>query len=552
MSFFTALKLSEKNIRTKKFRTALTSFASSIGIIGIALILALSNGFDKKIAEFESGTLSGFPILISRKTEEIDMDHIMGKEEVGEEQYPDAKAIFPYDPNEDKRIHTNSFTEEYLEYIGKMNPEWLNGITYTRMVNMNILRSDGKTAISVNAASINFSTFPTNPDKNRPGYLETGYDLLAGRYPSDPCDLVLVTDKYNKVDQSILESIGLSADVKNIPFGDILGRELRAIPNNEYYKPSGDYFVVNGDPKNRIDLYNSKKAVVLRITGIVRPAQKTDLPVLLPGVAYSDELSRQFIEDARQSAIVKAQRKADYNVLTGEAFHSSDNSTPAGSTINLGKPFGTTIGTSDPSAPSMKDSMLSTLGADGIPYMITIYPVDFRYKDEVLKYLDAWNQGLPTEEKVVYTDLAGTITGLSGGIMHAITIVLIAFAATSLVVSLIMIGIITYVSVLERTKEIGVLRALGARKKDITRVFNAETFLIGVVSGLLGILLAALLTMPVNRLLHRLTDLKDVAVMNPFHAAALVLISVVLTMLGGLLPARMAAKKDPVAALRSE
>jgi putative ABC transport system permease protein len=555
MSFFTALKLSGKNIRTKLFRTALTSFASSIGIIGIALILALSYGFDKQIAEFESGTLSGFPIMITRKTEEIDMDHIMGKEKNKEEQYPEEKVIYPYNPEKDKRVHTNTFTAEYLEYIKQMNPDWLNGIAYTRMVNMNLLKSDGKTASAVNTGSINFTAYPINPDKNKPGYLEASYDLLAGRYPSDIHDLILVTDKYNKVDQSILEGIGLKSTVKSIAFEDILGRELRAVPNDIYYKQSGDFFVVNGDPKNLMDLYNNEEAIVLKIAGIVRPARKTDIPVIQPGIAYSDELSQKFIENARESAIVKAQQKADYNVLTGEAFHSAGSALSSGGPLGLGAPFGTQMGSpsgSGANTQSVKDSVLSSLGANGVPYMITIYPVDFQYKDEVLEYLDSWNEGRKTEDKVIYTDLASTITDLSGGIMRAITIVLIAFAATSLVVSLIMIGIITYVSVLERTKEIGVLRALGARKKDITRVFNAETFIIGAVSGLLGILIAAVLTMPVNKVLHRMTDLENVAQLNPLHAAALVLISVLLTMLGGLIPARMAAKKDPVVALRSE
>jgi ABC-type lipoprotein export system ATPase subunit len=555
MSFFTALKLSGKNIRTKLFRTALTSFASSIGIIGIALILALSNGFGKQIAKFESGTLSGFPIMLTRKAEEVDMDHMMGKEENKEERYPDEKVVYPYDPDKDKRIHKNIFTDEYLKYIKEMNPNWLSGIAYTRMVNMNLLKSDGKTASAVNTASVNFTAYPVNPDKNKPGYLEVSYDLLAGRYPSDVHDLILVTNKYNKANKSILEGIGLKSEVKSIRFDDILGRELRAIPNDEYYKQSGSFFVVNGDPKNLMDLYSSKEAIQLKIVGIVRPAKKTDIPVIQPGIAYSDELSKEFIENARRSAIVKAQQKADYNVLTGEAFNSSGSGSPAGAAMGFGRPFGTHMGSlsaSSAKAPTVKDSVLSSLGANGVPYMITVYPVDFRHKDEVLQYLDAWNTNRKTEDKVVYTDLASTITDLSGGIMRAITIVLVAFAATSLVVSLIMIGIITYVSVLERTKEIGVLRALGARKKDITRVFNAETFIIGAVSGLLGILIAALLTVPVNNVLHRLTDLESVAQLNPLHAALLVTISVLLTMLGGLIPARMAAKKDPVVALRTE
>lgn len=181
-----------------------------------------------------------------------------------------------------------------------------------------------------------------------------------------------------------------------------------------------------------------------------------------------------------------------------------------------------------------------------------MYPTDFKSKDAVLDYLDAYNVGKEQDDIIVYTDLASTMTEMTGGIMNAITMVLIAFSAISLVVSLIMIGIITYISVLERTKEIGILRALGARKKDITRVFNAETFIIGTFSGLLGITIAYLLTFPTNRIIKNATELQNVSKLNPLHAIMLVAISVLLTLLGGAIPAKMAAKKDPVEALRSE
>jgi putative ABC transport system permease protein len=185
--------------------------------------------------------------------------------------------------------------------------------------------------------------------------------------------------------------------------------------------------------------------------------------------------------------------------------------------------------------------------------MITIYPINFETKDEILAYLDEYNNTHEADEdKVVYTDLADTITGMTSGIMDGITMVLIAFASTSLVVSLIMISIITYTSVLERTKEIGILKALGARKKDISRVFDAETFILGVISGTLGVVIAWLLTIPINSLIYNATELQDVAQLQLIHAFILVTISTILTMLGGHIPARMAAKKDAVEALRSE
>jgi len=557
MSFGTALMLSFKNIRTKLFRTLLTSFASSIGIIGIALILALSNGFDMQIAAFESDTLSGFPIMITQKTEEVDMSKIIGVKHEDQKKYPEKKEIYPYDPDEDKRIHTNVFSNSYLKYIESINPEWINGIAYTRMVRLNLLRSDGKTAAAVDTSVINLTAFPENPNGSRPNYLETSYDLLAGKYPSDMQDAVLVIDKYNRVNKAILEELGFKTNVKSIGFDDILGIELKVIPNDVYYKKEGSIFILNSDPNNLQELYNNEKAVSLKITGIVRPSKDTEIPAIQPGIAFSDKLCLHFMEDAKNSAIVKEQQKADYNVLTGEPFRTSESYTSTGGPLSIGSPsignpIGAPMGTSPQPAVVKKDTVLSTLGADSIPYMISIYPVNFEYKDLVLEYLDAWNEDKKDDDKIVYTDLAGTITDLSGGIMRAITLVLIGFSATSLVVSLIMIGIITYISVLERTREIGLLRALGARKKDIARVFNAETFLIGAVSGLIGILTASILTAPVNNVLERLTTLENVAQLDIRHAIMLALVSILLTMAGGYLPAGMAAKKDPVKALRSE
>ncbi len=199
-----------------------------------------------------------------------------------------------------------------------------------------------------------------------------------------------------------------------------------------------------------------------------------------------------------------------------------------------------------------KKQMLAYLGDEAVPYMIQVFPKDFNSKEELLKKLDQYNEGKTVEDQIVYTDQADMISSLSGSIMDAITIVLVAFSAISLVVSSIMIGIIMYISVLERTKEIGILRSLGARKKDISRVFNAETFIIGMSSGLLGIIITELLLIPVNHLLYNLTDLKNVAVLNPIHALILIVVSLILTLIGGAIPARIASKKDPVIALRTE
>ena len=540
MSFMTALKMSGRNIATKKWRTAITAFAASIGIIGIALILSLSNGFDKQIQAFEAGTLSGFPITITQTVMETDINQTAQRRlrslasRVDNNEYPDQTYLTPYNPRENRRVHINVFTDDYIEYIEGIDERLLSGFSYTRRVNMNILRSDGDRAENVNTSAIRFSPYPSRIDSNTPGYLETAYDLLAGSYPSGLQDLVLVVDSYNRVGISILDALGFDAGVESIGFDDILGYELKLILNDTYYVLAGDVYVINGNPSNLISMYESDEAITLRITGVIRAKQETLMPIISPGIAYRDELSLLFIEDAKNSEIVMAQTEADYNILTGQSFP-------------------VTTGPSRSSATgSAKDIMLERLGAEHTPYMISLYPKDFESKDKVLDYLEAWNEGKEAEDIVIYTDMAQTFVDLSGNIMGGITMVLIAFAAISLVVSLIMIGIITYISVLERTREIGVLRALGARKKDITRVFNAETFIVGSCSGLLGIIIAQLLVFPINFVLKRLTDLSDVAQLNVLHALMLVALSVTLTMLGGLIPSKMAAKKDPVAALRAE
>ena len=196
--------------------------------------------------------------------------------------------------------------------------------------------------------------------------------------------------------------------------------------------------------------------------------------------------------------------------------------------------------------------MISYLGGKSIPYAIMLYPKDFSSKDNLLNYLDKFNKDKEEKDKIIYTDQAKMISNMSGKVMDAITIVLIAFSSISLIVSSIMIGIITYISVLERTKEIGILRAIGARKKDITRVFNAETFIIGITSGIIGVFIAYLLTIPANNIIYKLTELSHVAILSPIHSIILIMISMSLTMIGGYIPAKIASKKDPVIALRSE
>lgn len=549
MNFFTALRLSGKNIATKKWRTSLTAFASSIGIIGIALILSLSNGFDQQINNFESNTLAGFPIMISQRTMEVDINSFMKQSQNSNKmENPASGVIYPYEYNKNNRIHHNTISDDYIDFLELIDASLLSGIAYVRPINLNLLRLDKEKATIVSPAAINFTAYPTNVNPREKGYLERNYTLLAGEFPTEITDLVLIVDGYNRIDATILNAIGCPSEGDRLDFYQVIGSELKLIFNNDFYVQSGDRFSIHNSDDVLRELYHSKNAVTLSITGIIRGLEDTTIETVPPGIGYSDQLAQLYIENANESEIVKAQREQDYNVLTGEPFQNPLSTGSFASLMSSGPSImqNTNIG------PTTKESMLALLGANGTPSLISLYPINFEAKTKIIEYLDSWNEDKEAEKNVIYTDLAATVANLTSGIMHAITLVLVAFAGISLVVSLMMIGIITYVSVLERTKEIGILRALGARRRDISRVFNAETFIIGACSGLLGIAIAYLLTIPVNRILANLTELNNVAQLNPAHAITLVMVSVFLTIIGGLIPARMAAKSDPVTALRSE
>ncbi|KEJ00320.1 sulfate ABC transporter ATP-binding protein [Clostridium botulinum A2B7 92] len=546
MNFLTALKLSGNNIVTKKWRTALTAFASSIGIIGVALVLSLSNGFNKQINEFEKDSLSNYPISIEQNSMSLGMSPSSKSKDKEKTEFPNKSMIYPYDSSKNAAVHANAISTEYVDYIKKIDSSLINGISYTRNVNMNILKKQDGKVVSMNTSAAAFSTYPSKGDSFETDYLKSYYDVLAGSYPKNEKELVLVVDKYNQVDTSILEALGFSADSKNINFDSMIGTEYKLIYNDDYYTQSGKYFTVNGDTTNLENLYNNKNAVTLKISGIIRIKEDANVSNLSTGIVYSDQLAQDFIENAKNSKIVLAQKEAKYNVMNGNLLTEKTSTTAAAvhPTPNMTTNITSNVET--------KDDVLASLGATSSPTSISIYPVNFEAKDNITNYLDDWNKKLKEEDQIVYTDMASMITSLTGNIMDGITIVLVAFAGISLVVSMIMIGIIIYISVLERTKEIGVLRALGARKKDITRVFNAETFIIGFCSGGLGIAITYLLTIPVNSILYKFTDLNNVAQLNPLHAIALVITSIVLTMIGGAIPSKMAAKKDPVIALRSE
>ena len=525
MSFATALKLSFNNIKTKKGRTLLTAFASSIGIIGIGLILSLSNGFKIEVDKFEKNSLSQAPIIISTQAMSVtgdDIDEVTSNKKL--EKYTDKKEVYVQKDIVKSMYHTNKITNDYLTFLEKMDTKYLAGTAYSRGTNLIVINKDYNNnynlVSTLNSNIQEWTLLPTNPNKDASGVIDNLYGVIAGEINNDEPGLILQVDSKNQIYESVLEVLGIE-NRENVSFEEIMNKELKVVLNNDYYLKSGNMFYPNQDLES---LYNNKNSITVKVQAIIRGKEEQEMITNGSGFAYTNALTQKVIEINKNSDIVKQQEKLDYNILSNLPFDDTNT----------------------------KEYMLGYLGSDVVPLVIYLYPQDFNSKEEITKYLDSYNENKKSEDKIEYTDMASMISSLSGGIMDAITVVLIAFSSISLVVSSIMIAIITYISVLERTKEIGILRALGARKKDIKRVFNAETFLIGLTSGLLGIIIAYILTIPTNKIIENLSGLAGVAKLNISHAIILIVINIVLTMIGGAIPARMASKKNPVESLRTE
>jgi putative ABC transport system permease protein len=547
MNFLTALKLSFNNIRTKKGRTFLTSFASSIGIIGIALILSLSSGFQAQVDKFQREAMAEFPIMINRTAATYTREAVAERNNEMksvwiDREYTDANEVYAYDPAKYSfSNHKNNITDDYVNYINAIDPAICSSVGYMRLTGLNTIIKTGEdyklfslftpeTSGGMNILNnMGISTYPASLEANAPSYLEKNYEVLYGSYPADEKDIVLVVDSKNRVNINLLRQMGIiKEDTEAVQFDQIVGMEMKLIPNNEFYTKMGNVYFPN---MNLSDLYNSGSPdiISLKISAIVRLKRDVKYGILKTGIAYSDALVQRVIDLNKDSDIVRDQKNSDECILmgynqTGETF-----------------------------TEETKEYLIAYLGGDSIPYTIFLYPSTFENKELILDYLNEYNARYENEEdKIFYTDLAASIADMTSGIINGITIVLIAFAAVSLFVSLIMIGIITYTSVLERTKEIGILKALGARKKDIARVFDAETCIIGVFSGVLGVLIAWLLTFPINVILKNLTGLEGVSSLQFIHMFFLVAISTLLTVTGGHIPAKIASKKEAVEALRTE
>lgn len=642
MSFFTALSLSLNNLMTKKGRTFLTSFAGSIGIIGIALILSISNGITLYINSVEENTLSSYPIMIESQTVDMTamMENFIGQKAA--EGAHELDKVYSSDIMGDMlSAMLSEVTDNDLKSFKEFLDDEANGFDdltsdikygYSTPLNVYTLADlgDGEKLVQVEpstvfeAAGMSQMTEMAEMANSMGGsmggsmigsitvwdelidnaeLLDSQYDVIAGRMPAEWNEIVIIVDKNNEIPDLALFSLGLKDQSKlkgmmegvmkgefhqdaatSYSYDEILALEYYLLPNSAMYEKDGGTWVDRSHDEAYIKaLFNDENKI--KVVGILRPNDDATATSVSGNVGYLPSLMVHLIEENNASEIVKAQlENADVDVFTGIEFKSDDEenepmtmahveayiaSLPAEEAASVSATIGQMKASGMPdekivemfaqaleaqSTDATYDGNIALLGVSTLdsPSSIMIYPKDFDSKEIISDKISAYNAEKDEAEQINYTDYIGIMLSSVTTIINAISYVLIAFVAISLVVSSIMIGIITYISVLERTKEIGILRAVGASKRDVSRVFNAETLIVGFAAGLLGIGVTLLLSIPINIIIEYYTDIANVARLPFVGAVALVLISMVLTYIAGLIPARVAAKKDPVIALRSE
>ena len=625
MKFLTALRLSLNNLMTKKGRTILTSFAGSIGIIGIALILAISTGVQNYINKVEEDTLSSYPITIEESTVDMsslmqsmagnDMDNTENKEE-GKAYSADIMNDMITTLSNKKQSNNLKELKKYLDDGDNEITKNSNSIKYGYDLNINLYRANTDNEIVrvnpstvMNAfgmgdmieaqnnsamSSVFGSSMMTNTDicfemLDNQQLLESQYDLVKGNWPKQYNEVVLVLKEDGRIDDYTLYSLGLkdqselkdkwkavengekldeNQESTSYSYDDLLNLQFKLLLNSDYYQKQNGLWVNKEDDDNYLK-EKINNAETVKVVGIIKQNEQSAISTsVTSGIGYTKQLKEYVVEKSNDAQIVKEQKEnKDVNVFSGLKFPTDEDTSTmenltAEQRMAMSKLSSEEIAQMMETYSANKDSSyeknLQKLGAVDIdtPTSISIYPKDFESKDKISSAIEEYNQKQRDDGKeentISYTDIVGTMMKSVSQIINTISYVLIAFVAISLIVSSIMIGIITYISVLERTKEIGILRAIGASKKDISRVFNAETLIIGLISGLIGIGITVLLTLPINSMIYAVTGVKVVTAV-PFKAGVvLVLISMFLTIIAGLIPAKIASKKDPVIALRTE
>ena len=626
MKFFTALRLSLNNLMTKKGRTLLTSFAGSIGIIGIALILSISNGVQNYINRVEEDTLSSYPVTIDESTVDISsmMEGLMGETEENTENHEDGK-IYSRDIMNDmistlsSKVSSNNLEalKNYIENENSTIKDNASAIKYNYNLNINLYKEDTSNGVvQVNPSTVmnafgmedmmeaqesspmssmfgSSMTSMSNTDVweemlDNEELLHSQYDLVAGNWPKNYNEVVLIVNENNEISDYTLYALGLKdqkeleerwnkvqngeeveeSESTSYTYDELLNLSFKLVLNSNYYKKENGLWVDKSEDEAYMkELLNNCENI--NVVGIIKQNEQSVATGMSGGIGYTKDLKEYVINKTNEAEIVKEQKdNPDTNVFTGLAFPDENaktfdysqlsNEQRARLAMLSTEELAEIMETYSNNANASYDGNLELLGAVDLnkPSSISIYPKDFDAKDVITQEIDNYNQKQRDdgkEENVInYTDLIGIMMSSVSQIIDTISYVLIAFVAISLVVSSIMIGIITYISVLERTKEIVILRAIGASKKDISRVFNAETFIVGLIAGLLGIGVTILLNIPITKIIYAVTGVSVTVSLPVVGGIILVLISMILTIIAGLIPAKMASKKDPVEALRTE
>ncbi|MBE5758126.1 MAG: ATP-binding cassette domain-containing protein [Clostridiales bacterium] len=630
MGYGTAFNLSLKNLWSKKGKTIVESLAGSIGIIGIALVLAVSSGFSNYINNLQSDTLGGYPLNIGMVAANMDaiknggLSNAVG--ELNKETSDDALGIYDTASMMEDLGHLNLFSEDFVKYVDdyvendkKKSNKDLNAIQYDYNLPIKMLtKSKGIVTPIQNTGSLSVmgsSSSTVYEILDEKDWILENYEIVAGNYSSKPNELMLVVDSENKVDIKVAQYLGLPYEVDTesgkyaeIKYVDIVDKcEYVLALNNAIYDDDFNGLSFDTIPDNISNnqlkyqqLFNDAKnlddfdvkndgLLKLKISGVLRVKDNVETEILSSGLVYTSSLRELYNENATNSKIVKeAEKRIQTNIdngITGDLVYNIE--LPWIYTIDVsemammgmsgnyifkstGEYSGGVVGVNNEGLVLSVNNKLNMgitheqaynmalqgVGVTKMPASISFYPTSFDAKQNIVNLIEDWNKTEKgSKQNILYTDMTEILTNTMGQMIDIISYVLIAFAGISLVVSSVMIGIITYTSVVERKKEIGVLRSIGARKKDISRIFNSETILVGFFSGLLGVLISWVLTFPISAIIKAVAGgaiTTSMAILEFGDALTLVVISTILTTIAGTVPAYIASKKDPVTCLRSE
>ena len=614
MSFLTALSLSINNLKTKKGRTILTAFAGSIGIIGIATIMSLSNGVQQYIDRTQEETLSSYPLSIQDKTIDTSamIELMMGQSEDDGMQKEEGK-VYSNNIMTDMMSTISSKVEEnnlksFKEYIEENKSEldgYLTAVGYDYNLNLNIYSNSDENVVRANpspvfeklgmkTASNPMMSMFTSTDVfkkliDNKELLSSQYNIVAGKWPENYNEVVLIVDENDKISDYTLYTIGLKSqdelenkynkilrgeaieedEISSYTYDELLNIEFKVLPETEYFEKDGNMWLDKSEDEEYVK-NKLKDAEKLKIVGILKPNEESISSASMGIIGYTKELEEYVINRIGEAQIVKEQLdNENINVFTGMEFNEENTS----KTFDINslsqeeqmylmslsqEELANLMAAYAENANATYETTLEKIGYVKLdePSTISLFPKDFEAKDKIEEFIENYNNKVSESgneaDKINYTDTVGVMMSSVTSIVNVISYVLIAFVSISLIVSSIMIGIITYISVLERTKEIGILRSIGASKKDISRVFNAETLIIGFIAGALGICCTYLITIPANIILKGITNISNLVQVPIIPALVLVVISMILTVISGLIPAKMASKKDPVIALRTE